>query len=120
VDLEGRVRDRWRCVAQDRLEQLARSAGELEFAPHEDGVGAASNIREHVGAEIVRRADHVREPHEECAPLGVSFKPGRIMGTHEKSEEKGADEGSYESFNSLLRAELDERCAPERLAYIVS
>lgn len=45
--------------------------GEFKVAPHKDGVGSASYLREDVGTEVTRGTDHVRVSHPECTPLRV-------------------------------------------------
>ena len=89
VNREGRIRYRWRSVTQDRLEQLSRGAGELEVAPHKDRVGAADDIREDVGAEVMSRADHVRESHEKGAPLRVSCGSKRSVRCSPEEQTEG-------------------------------
>jgi hypothetical protein len=92
--------------------------GNREFAPHEDRIRPAGYVREHVGAEVARRADHVWEAHEEGGPLEyIRYSPlGNGHAAYRPAEYESAQKGAHETLHGFLWAELDQRRLAERLA----
>lgn len=70
------------------LEKLGDRCPELPFFPEEDGIGAAGDTAPCTHAEIVYRAYHVIELHEERTPG--------------QREQNSSDEGTDETFLCLL------------------
>ena len=75
---------------------------QLNRAPDEDRVRLAGHFAKGVGAEIVDRADHIVELHENSAP--------------DDTEDEGAPESTNESLNSLLWGQFDEWSTSKELA----
>jgi hypothetical protein len=77
-------------------------------------------LREDVRPQIASRANHIRESHEEGAPL---YKSATILvshdydlQTHRQPEYQGADERPDKALNGFLGTQLDQRRSAEELA----
>lgn len=66
----------------------------------ENGVGHTLQAGQNVGTEVIDRADEVLVLHQQVG--------------HEVTEDDGADPGTEETLNSLLRRQLDQLCATKR------
>lgn len=106
VELVRHVRDRRHRPAEQRRERDAQGWPDRPLTPDEDVIGCARHLRERVLTQIVDRADHVVEPHEECAP--------------DKTKDNRGEKGSDKPFHGLLGRELDEWCPTNRDSYSVT
>ena len=94
-----------RCENQDmQLDGLDIECGiaagkvrDVIWLRNKGGVGRAFQSGQHVGSEVVDRADEVLVPHQDIG--------------HEVSKANGANPGAQEPFNCLLRGNLDQLCA---------
>lgn len=100
VELVRHVRDRRHRPAEQSRKSDAQGRPDRPLAPDEDVTRCARHLRERVLAEIVDRADHVVESHEECAP--------------DKPEDDRGEKCTDKPFHGLLGRELDEWCTAKR------
>lgn len=76
------------------------------MSPHEDIVRLARGRVPRVRTQILDWTNHVIVPHPERAPLSLRDKHeggGRSRAsTHEEAKNEGAEQGAYETLDSLL------------------
>jgi len=89
----------------NRRDQSERSPQRHLF-PDEDWVRLALDGVPCAHSQIMDRANHIIEAHEEATPA--------------KCENYGAEESTNEAFHSLLRRQFDERRAPKGYAPNIS
>jgi len=99
VELERCPGDRSEFTTSDRLDSGDDRTRETEALPFEYVIGSALNVGEGVRREILNWADHEVVTHEESSP-GYG-------------EDHGNEESSNETFDSLLRTQLDELVSTE-------